>query len=59
MYQIETLTSDTNGGRWTTEGLGDRGVNRFDSEEEAERAIESLRALGGDWAEAEYRVVER
>jgi len=31
--------------------------NLFASEAEAEVAIESLRALGGDWADGEYRIV--
>lgn len=55
-YQIETY--DRTDRRWTTDGIGDPSANRFSSAEEAEDAIESLRALGGEWAEAEYRVRE-
>jgi hypothetical protein len=54
-YQIETRTKPNAG--WTTYGLGE--PNEFATAEEAESAIESLRALGDDWAAAEYRVVSR
>jgi hypothetical protein len=53
-YEIQTRNS-TNP-NWNVEGVGDN--NRFDSEHAAEKAIESLRALGPDWAAAEYRVRE-
>lgn len=34
-------------------------ANKFDCEEEALAAIESLKALGKDWDEAEYWVREK
>jgi len=47
-------------GNWSPHGLGGGpDDNAFDSVADAEAAIESLRALGDDWATAEYRVVER
>lgn len=54
-YQIETRRSVARG--WTTEGLGP-GDNRFSTPAEAEAAIAGLRALGDEWAAADYRVVE-
>ena len=51
-FAIETR----HGGAWTAEPIGDN--NNFTTRAEAERAIDALRALGGDWAGAEYRVSE-
>lgn len=51
MYKIETRTKDG----WS-DHVGEG--NAFASAAEAEQAIEDLRALGAEWAEAEYRVVE-
>lgn len=53
-YRIETKDSS---GRWSSDVEAYDGANRFDSEAEAEAAIESLRKLGDEWADAEYRVV--
>lgn len=53
MYKIETRSAVT-GNTWTDE-VGD--ANEFESEGQAEATIESLREIGPDWAEAEYRVV--
>lgn len=54
-YKIETRTEKSNG--WT-DHVGDVEANSFASREDAWLAIEALRALGAEWAEAEYRVVE-
>ena len=43
-------------GEWTNDGIGT--PNEFATRAEAEAAIEELRALGDDWAEAEYDVRE-
>lgn len=43
-------------GNWTSNYLG-TGENQFDSEAEAEDAITQLKALGAEWAAAEYRVM--
>jgi hypothetical protein len=51
-YTIETKTD----GQWTSDGLGDS--TGWESREAAERAIESLRSMGGEWATSEYRIVE-
>lgn len=51
-YRVETRGTD---GQWTG-NLGD-GPNEFGSHAEAGAAIESLRALGGEWAAAEYRII--
>jgi len=58
-YRIETRPADSRDHRdWTTDGLGDpNDGNRFESREEAERCIATLRTYGDDWAEASYRVV--
>jgi hypothetical protein len=59
MYQIQTrkpATDERHANDWTSDGIGEG--NRFATEAEAEAAIESLRALGRDWAESEYRVRE-
>jgi len=54
-YQIVARTMDSEDARdWTSDGVGDE--NSFASVEEARAAVLSLRALGGDWAEAEYGV---
>lgn len=52
-YEIQ---SRTDGGEWRSDGLGD--ANEFATEAEAKQAISELRALGEDWAAAEYRVAE-
>lgn len=52
-YEVQ---SRTDGGEWRSDGLGD--ANEFITEAEAEHAISELRALGEDWASAEYRVVD-
>lgn len=58
MFQIQTRANDsTNEQDWTTCGLGEPGANEFDSREEAEAAIEELRALGDGWENACYRVL--
>jgi hypothetical protein len=41
---------------WSSEGIGD--ATGWPTEEAAWAAIDSLRALGDEWADAEYRVVE-
>lgn len=51
-YTIETMRD----GQWTSDGIGDS--TGYETRESAERATESLVALGGEWAEHEYRVVE-
>lgn len=51
MYHIETLYGDN----WEA-NVGE--PNLFDSEADAQIGIASLRDLGGEWAEASYRVVE-
>ena len=53
-YTIETRSPATRNA-WSTDGVGDD--NSFPSEKAAEKAIEDLRRLGPDWADAEYRVV--
>ena len=45
-------------GQWDFESVGDSAANHFETEGEAEAAIESLKALGSEWADGEYRVVE-
>jgi hypothetical protein len=52
MFRIESST----GNAWTADTIGDH--NAFETRAEAERAIDALRALGGDWAEGVYRIVE-
>lgn len=53
-----TFTVETHrDGQWTGDGIGDS--TGYESREAAEQAIQSLIALGGEWAEYEYRVVER
>jgi hypothetical protein len=58
MYEIITRNPNNPPGYrdWTTDAIGQ--PNEFVTREEAEEAIESLKALGDDWAEAEYRVRE-
>jgi hypothetical protein len=56
MTHFVILTRDHNG-NWADDCVGDG--NRFDTEEEAWAAVQSLRDLGGEWAGVEYRVVER
>lgn len=57
-YIIETRPANsTDASDWTTDGIGDQ--NEFATAEAAEAAIEELRAIGPDWADADYRVVER
>lgn len=55
LYVVECWEQVGNGGQWTPYGIGD---NAPRSEEQCERDIESLRALGNEWAAAEYRVRE-
>jgi len=52
-YEIQTEHQ----GMWIAANVGTHG-NEFDTREEAEAAIEDLRKLGGEWADAEYRIVE-
>jgi hypothetical protein len=52
-YVIESRTDDSP--NWSKHGIGD---NPPRSEAECEAGIESLRALGHEWATAEYRVVD-
>ena len=56
-YVIQTRRE---GVQWTSDGIAAcvSGEGTFASREDAEVAIESLRALGNEWASAEYRVVE-
>lgn len=54
-YEIQTRSDRHT--EWDADAVGDRSANRFATREEAEEAIEGLRALGDDWADAEYRVV--
>ena len=57
-FQILTRANDsTNPRDWTACVLGEPGANLFDTREEAEAAIEELRALGGAWQNASYHVV--
>ena len=42
----------------TTDGIGDEAENVFESREQAEAMIEQLKAIGPDWADAEYEVRE-
>ncbi len=55
-----TIQTRSNGSQWTSEGLAacESGAASFATEAGAEIAIDELRAMGGEWAEAEYRVVE-
>ena len=53
MYEI--LTQDQYG-TWDNDGVGE--PNIFESEAAAWEGIEELRALGEEWADAEYRVRE-
>lgn len=59
-YRIETRAQGCRDARgWTTEGVApDMRDNRFGTRAEAETAIAELRALGDEWAAADYRVVE-
>lgn len=41
-----------------TDGIGDEAENVFATREEAEAMIEQLKAIGEDWAAAEYEVRE-
>jgi hypothetical protein len=50
---IETLSATGDARQWTREGIGE---NRPRTAAECERGIVALRALGGEWATAEYRV---
>ena len=54
-YQIESRTTHWASREWSPDGIGE--PNEFDTEAEALAAIDALRQLGEDWAEAEYRVV--
>lgn len=51
-YEIVTLED----GEWVTDYVG--AENTFNTIDEALEAIHSLRALGGEWAEARYAVRE-
>jgi hypothetical protein len=56
-YIIETrkpATEERVAGEWHSDGMGD-GPVIAESEDEAQSAIEQLRALGSDWTAAEYR----
>lgn len=56
-YQIQSrtaVTDDRDAAAWSSH-VGDQ--NEFATEDEAEDGIDSLMALGGEWADAEYRVV--
>jgi hypothetical protein len=52
-FRIESLSR----GAWTADNIGDH--NEFASRADAYRAIDALRALGGDWETGEYRVTEQ
>ena len=41
---------------WSTSGIGDN--NLFTTDADARSMVEELKTLGGDWATAEYRVLE-
>jgi len=57
MFKIESQGRDGDvfDGRWSDEYIGDE--NQFNTEVEAQAAIESLLAMGGEW-DAPYRIVE-
>lgn len=55
IYCIESRNPHR-GPDWDSYAVGDRSANRFSSRAAAEAAIEGLRALGDEWAEADYRV---
>lgn len=52
MYRIEVLSRD---GIWE-DTVGDPNANQFATADEAEAAIDRLRALGDGWEDAEFRV---
>lgn len=54
LYRIETRDEY---GRWTPDMVGDSTDNFFQSEVEAEKVIEALRAHDDEWATTEFRVV--
>ena len=59
MYEIITKERDASGcetGQWTADGIGE--PNLFATREEAEEAIEALRALGEEWADSTYDIAE-
>lgn len=58
-FRIETRDPESTDARdWTTDGIGDLETNSFNSREQAEQTIATLRTYGEDWAAAAYRVVE-
>ena len=61
-YHIESRNlghrMNTEWDRDTVEGGMGSNVNTFDSMDEAESTIGELQTLGGDWAAAEYRVIQ-
>lgn len=60
MLIIETRTPATEeraAGPWHSDGMGD-GLVFAETEEEAQKVIAGLRAVGPDWAAAEYRYRE-
>jgi len=55
-YAIETRNPNETGALADWHSAGDD--NSFATQEEAEAAIVTLKTLGPDWAEAEYRIVK-
>lgn len=53
-YTIQTF--DAREGRWTADGIGES--TGWPTQADAERAVDSLIAMGGEWADAEYRILE-
>mgnify|MGYP001572463597 CR=1 FL=1 len=56
MWIIETLVLFGHAEHWDSYAVGDS-ANAFETQAEAQIAIEGLRKLGPDWAGGEYRVV--
>lgn len=56
-YIVQSRRPDGRGG-WTDWRSDEIGDNRPRNREECERDCEALPALGREWAEAEYRIVE-
>jgi len=57
-YEIVTTAdkNPTHSSEWEADGVGD--VNEFESIEEAQEAIESLKGLGLEWEEMTYGIRE-
>lgn len=55
IYEIQAMGAD---GRYSAEYCG-QDHTTFMTRAAAEAAIVGLRAMGGEWADGEYRIVER